>query len=477
MVDIGGKVESISHKWAQFALNLQYKDIPSKVIREAKRFLLDSIGCAFSSLTNKDMEFAYHYVQSIGGEKQSTIIGWGTKTNMPNATLMNSLLIRARDYNDIYWKQDPVHPSDIIPAVLSTGEFKQASGEDTLLSIVIAYELEMRLAQSATPGIREIGWHHATLTQLVSPVVAGRMLGLDEDKLVSAIGIAGSSHSTFGGVVAGKLTNMKNTADPLTVKAGVDAALLAATGYTGPEEVFEGKEGLFEVINKVKWNKDILLQGLGKKFFLTDCGYKAFPAEALTHQPITAALEVMEENNINPDEIEEVIVETTTRGTDILSDPSKYNPATKETADHSLPYCVAIAIAKGNVLPSDFEEEALFDSKVRNLMNKIKVIANPEIDALFPKVKRAIISIKTSKGKYKKQEDFAKGRAERPLTDEELVSKFRANAENQLSSERIKDITEKTTNLERVENIRDYMKLLVSDKQCNPSADGFKHFL
>jgi len=397
-------METISQKWARFALRLNYKDIPSEALEEAKRFLLDSVGCAFSALDNKDTQAVYDYIQDLGGKKQATIIGWGTKANLPQATLMNSL-----DYNDIYWEQDPSHPSDIIPAVLSTGEFMKKNGKGILLGIVLAYELEMRLCLAAFPGVREIGWHHATLTQLVSPVVAGRMLGLNEEEIVAAIGISGSSHFTLGGVVAGHLTNMKNTADPFSVEAGVRAALLASKGCTGPVEVFEGKEGLFEVLDKVKWDKDILTKGLGDKFLINQCGYKAFPTEALTHQPITAALEVMQENNIDSQEVKEVLVETTTRGADILSDPSKYKPTTKETADHSLPYCIAVVVVKGNVLPSDFEEDALQDPLVWSLLDKIKVVANPEIDALFPKIKRAIVTIKTSKGEYKKQEDNQSG--------------------------------------------------------------------
>jgi len=457
-------METISQRWAKFALGLNYENIPSVALEEAKRFLLDSVGCAFSALNNKDTQAAYNYIQGLGGKGQATIIGWGTKANLPQATLINSLLVRALDYNDIYWEQDPSHPSDIIPAVLSTGEFIKKDGKEVLVGIVLAYELEMRLCLAAFPGVREIGWHHATLTQLVSPVVAGRMLGLSEEEIVAAMGISGSSHFTLGGVVAGHLTNMKNAADPLAVESGVRAALLASKGYTGPVEVFEGKEGLFEVLDKVKWDKDILTKELGEKFLINECGYKAFPTEALTHQPITAAIEVMQENNLNPQEVKEVLVETTTRGADILSDPSKYKPTTKETADHSLPYCIAVAVAKGNVLPSDFEEDALRDPLVWSLLDKIKVVANPEIDALFPKVKRAIVTIKTSQGEYKKQEDFAKGQPERPLSEEEIISKFKANSEKKISFSRMETIIKATQELENINEIGKYMELLVRNK-------------
>lgn len=456
-------MESISQKMAQFALQLQYEDIPAEAVKEAKRFLLDSVGCALAAVGNEDMDNAFQYIKNLGGHQQATIIGYGHKTNMANAALMNALLIRALDYNDIYWKQDPSHPSDIIPAALSTGEFKKCSGKELITGIVIAYEIEMRLCLAAFPGVREVGWHHATLTQFTSPVVAGKMLGLSQDQITAAVGIAGSSHSTFGGVVAGALTNMKNTADPMATEAGVRAAMLAETGYTGPVEVFEGKEGLFEVINNVKWERDILIDQLGEKFLITDCEYKAFPTEALTHQPITAVLNIMKEHSIDPEAVTEVLIETTARGADILSDPSKYNPTTKETADHSLPYCIAVAVAKGNVLPSDFEAEALKDPLVRELIQKVKVVANPEIDALFPKVKRAICAITTRDGVYKRQEDFARGSKGYPMTDEELISKFKANASSQMSENRMKAVVDATFNCEKFTDIAAYVKLLISD--------------
>jgi 2-methylcitrate dehydratase len=455
---------SISNAMAEFAVNLQYKDIPAEAVKEAKRFLLDSIGCALAAVDNEDMNKALQYIKALGGHEQATVMGYGFKTNMPNAALMNSLLIRALDYNDIYWKQDPSHPSDIIPAALSTGEHMKCSGKELITGIVIAYELEMRLCLAARPGVREVGWHHASLTQFVSPVVAGKMLGLTKDEITAAVGISGSSHSTFGGVVAGALTNMKNTADPMAAEAGVRAAMLAQTGYTGPVKVFEGKEGLFEVIRNVEWDSTILVDGLGKKFLITECEYKAFPTEALTHQPITAVLTIMKENTIEPRNVTDILVETTTRGADILSDPSKYNPTTKETADHSLPYCIAVAVAKGNVLPSDFEPEALVDPLVRALIQKVKVICNPEIDSLFPKVKRAICTITTEDGnQYKRQEDFAKGSAGYPMTDEDIISKFKANAFNHLSEKRMSEVIDATVNLEKFTDITKYVKLLISD--------------
>lgn len=455
---------SISRRMAEFAHELQIGDIPPAALHEAKRFLLDSMGCALTATRNDDMLAMLRFTEKLGGTPEATVIGSGLRTNAPNAALMNCLLTRAIDYNDIYWEQDPSHPSDIIGAALAAAEATGKSGTDALVAIIIAYELEMRWCHAANPGIREVGWHHASLTQFVSPLVAGRMYDLSLDQLVAAVGICASSHFTLGGVVAGHLTNMKNTADPLASQAGVLAALMAREGYGGPVEVIEGKEGLIEVLSNVEWNTDELLKDLGSEFLITRCSYKAFPTEALTHQPISAALQARHALQISHEEIEEILVETTTRGADILSDPSKYKPETRETADHSLPYVIAAALVDGNVLPESFSEEKLKDPAIWATLPKIKVVADPEIDALFPGVKRARVTITTTDGRQKTvQTDVAKGAPEDPLTDEDIAAKFRANARGILSNDRMDEVIQATMQFEALPEVQAYMALLVSD--------------
>jgi 2-methylcitrate dehydratase len=456
-------MNSVTRQMAKFTLQLTYKDLPDAVLHEARRFLLDSLGCAFAALNNEDMRAAHRFIEKLGGAEHATVLGTGWRTNAPQAALMNSLLIRAIDYNDIYWKQDPSHPSDIIPAAMAAAEANYKSVREMLVGVVIAYELEMRWCLAATPGVRERGWHHASLTQFVSPFVAGRLLDLTEDQMVAAAGISGSSHFTLGGVVAGHLTNMKNTADPMAVEAGVAAALLAREGYSGPEEVIEGKEGLIQVLHNVQWSKETLLKDLGSSFLITECGYKPFPTEALTHQPITAALQVKNDHRLQESDINQVLVQTTTRGADILSDPSKYHPTTKETADHSLPYCIAAALVDGNVLPSSFAEERLTDPRIRAMLNKIKVVADPDIDAMFPGVKRAIVSITTADGHvHSAQVDNAKGSPEMPMSDAEVIAKFRGNAATVLSATQQEEIINETMQLGKSEgNAAGFMQRLI----------------
>ena len=454
-------MSSLSGQMAKFAIDLQYQDIPDESTWEAKRFLLDSMGCALAAVNNEDMAAMYRFTKKLGGTPEASIIGRDFKTNAANAALMNCLLTRALDYNDIYWEQDPSHPSDMIGAAVAAAEVNGKTGRETLVAIIIAYEMELRWCHAANPGVREVGWHHATLTQFVSPLVAGKMYDLNLDQMVAAVGISGSSHFTLGGVVAGHLTNMKNTADPLAAQAGVIAALIAREGYEGPVEVIEGKEGLFEVLNNVEWQPEWLLKGLGEEFMITQCSYKAFPTEALTHQPISAALQVCQEQDLAAEDISQILVETPARGADILSDPSKYQPTTKETADHSLPYVIAAAVADGNVLPDSFSDEKLKDPRIWDLLGKIKVVADPEIDAMFPGVKRARVSITTNSGEtHTAQVDHAKGSPQNPMSDEEIVSKFRANAGDILSSEQQDQVIDLTWRFDELEDIGEYMSLL-----------------
>ena len=454
-------MQSLSHHMAEFALDLDYDNIPAQARKESKRFLLDSLGCALAAIQNDDMQAIYRFTQKLGGAEEATVIGVDWRTNAPNAALMNGLLIRALDYNDIYWVQDPSHPSDLLGAALAAAEVNHRDGRELIAAIVLAYELEMRWCHAAFPGIREVGWHHATLTQFVSPLVAGKLYGLNLDQMVAAVGISGSSHFTLGGVVAGHLTNMKNTADPMAAQAGVYAALMALEGYSGPVEVLEGKEGLFEVLSNVRWESEELLRGLGQDFLITTCSYKAFPTEALTHQPISAVLHLRREHGINPAAIHDIRVETTTRGADILSDPSKYQPDTKETADHSLPYVIAAAAADGHVLPASFEDKKLHDPIIRTLLPKIKVVADAEIDAMFPRVKRARVTITLEDGTSLTHEtDTAKGDPANPMSDADLEEKFRANGQQVLSRPRLDEIIEATWSLEQ-QDLGSYMALMI----------------
>ena len=455
--------ETVTAKMSQWASALEFTHLSADAVYQAKRFLLDSIGCALGGFQQHDVRIALDVLDEISGPGDATVIGTGKRLDPVSAALANALMIRCMDYNDIYWKQDPSHPSDIFPAAIACCERSRTGGKELIVGLVLGHEFEMRLCEAAFPGIRERGWHHATLTAFVSPIVAGRALHLTWEQIQHAIGISASRQCTLGAVTAGKLTMMKNAVDPMATQSGVLAALLAERGYSGPEHVIDGKEGLTHVFGP-DWKLHLLTEGLGESWRITQCGMKAFPTEALTHTPISAVLDLVKTNDLHPDQVQKIQVRSLARAADILSDPSKYDPHTKETADHSLPYVIAAALVDRQVTPSQFTMEKIMDHKIREQLNKVEVVADPEIEKVFPALQRVIVHIDTTDGRsLSKQLDYPKGDPRNPLTDLEIEEKFAALADGMLSNTAQKRVKEAVWNLEHVDSVSDLMALMASD--------------
>jgi 2-methylcitrate dehydratase len=455
--------ETITAKMSRWAAGVTYQQLSKEAVYQAKRFLLDSIGCALGGYQQHDVKIALEVLDEIAGRGPATVIGTGKHLDAVSASLANALMIRCMDYNDIYWKQDPSHPSDIFPAALACCERARSDGRELIVGLVLGHEFEMRFCEAAFPGIRERGWHHATLTAFVSPFVAGRALHLGWEQIQHAVGISASRHATLGAVTAGKLTMMKNTVDPMATQSGVLAALMAEKGYTGPEHVVDGKEGLTHCFGP-SWKLNLLTDGLGESWRITHCGMKAFPTEALTHTPISAVLDIVKSNDLKPEQVEKVQIRSLARAADILSDPSKYDPQSKETADHSLPYVIAAALAERQVTPAHFEMKKIMDPVIRAQLKKVEVVADPEIEKVFPALQRVIVNLTTVDGRtFTKQLDYPKGDPRNPLTDAEVEEKFAALAEGVLSDGAQKKLKNAIWNLEKTGSVSMLMALMKAD--------------
>ncbi|MCC6322873.1 MAG: MmgE/PrpD family protein [Phycisphaerales bacterium] len=470
----------LSHTLAEWACGLRYEHLSAKAIETAKLFWYDSMGCALGGSGQEDAHILLaHHREMAGGPESRHAAGpctcfvSGFKTNPVDAAFLNDHMIRAMDYNDIYWKADPCHPSDIIAGPLALCEYKGLSGKDLILATIIAYEVEMRLCEFGLPGIREYGWHHATLTAFAAPIAAGRVLNLTVDQMVQAIGISASRTFTPGAVTAGKLTNMKNTVDPWATRMGVESALLAQKGYSGPEHMIDGKEGLYAVFGHVhykgepaKFNTDLLIGNLPKAntdhYKIIDCGMKSFPIEALSHAPLTAMMKCVKENGIKAADVAEIKVEVIARAADILGDPHKYRPDSKETADHSLPYCMAVGLVDGMVTPLQFKEERVMDKSLIPVMDKVKVVANQEFEALFPKFQPSQVTITTVGGKsFTKRVDVPKGDPRDPMTAEEIGVKFHALGDGVIGKDKCDKLASAVLSMEKIGDVREFTKLTV----------------
>ena len=473
--------KSISRQIAEFAVSLKFADLPDEVVNEVKRYMYDSIGCAYGGYHTKDLNIIRDIYIDIGGKSDATVLGFGDKLPAVNATLINSLMVRALDFNDIYWKDDPSHPSDIIPAAWAVGELVNANMKDVIVAIVLAYEFEQRLCLFAKPGVRERKWHHATLTQFVSPIVAGKLLGLTVDEMVHAIGISGCHNHTIGCPTAGKLTMMKNTVDPMAVQSGVFAALMAQKGFSGTEKVFEGKEGFMDAfigwnakdeslkptdmegrdgVSSWSWDIDALVGGLGDSYKIMECGMKAFPTEALTHTHLSCVLNAMIGNNLEYSDIKEVKVTCFAQAYDILFDPTKYRPESRETADHSLPYCMAVAMVDKKITTDSFSDEKLNDPRIYEVIDKIIGEPSQEFEKMFPAKQPSRVVVTTNDGRmFEEYLEYPKGDPREPMTTDDLENKFNSLAGDKFDASAKKQLKETIFNCEEM-NAVEFMETL-----------------
>jgi 2-methylcitrate dehydratase len=459
----------VSWTLAEWASGLTYESLSPAAIDAARLFLFDSFGCGLGGSRQHDVLIALEHARAMGGAERCTVIGSGFRTDPVTAAFLNALCIRAMDYNDIYWKADPAHPTDIIPAALSICEMNGLGGRDLVLGTVIGHEVEMRLAEFGEPGVREYGWHHATITCIASPIVAGRMLGLSPDRIQQAIGISAAPSMCLGAVTAGKLTNMKNTVDPMATRAGIEAALLAERGYSGPEHVIDGKEGLVHCFEKFggSFHLDRLTDGLptgpGDHYKIGDCGMKSFPIEALSHAPLTAMMKIVAEHDVDAADVAEIKVEVIARAADILGDPAKYRPTSKETADHSLPYSLAVGLADGMVTPLQFKQERIDDPGLVPIMDKIKVVPNDEFESLFPEYQPSRVTITLADGtSHQQRVDVPKGDPRDPMTEAEIAVKFDALGTDVVGEAACRELRNVIMGIEREDALDRLLSLLTS---------------
>src|SRR5262249_55646561 len=235
---------------------------------------------------------------------------------------------------------------------------------------------------------------------------------------------------------------------------GVEAALLAKRGFSGPEHIIDGKEGLYAVFGHVDYKGtkagfetpllvDNLPKSRGDHYKIIDCGMKRFSIEALSHAPLTAMMKCVKENGIKADQVAEIKVEVIARAADILGDPHKYRPSSKETADHSLPYCLAVGLIDGMVTPLQFKEERIHDSTLIPVMDKVKAVANSEFESLFPKFQPSQVTITTTDGRsFTKRVDVPKGDPRDPMTADEIGVKFMALGKDVLGESACKKLAE-----------------------------------
>ena len=450
---------NLAERLAEYAHGLSYEDLDAKVVSETKKRVVDALGCAMGAFDENPVRISRKVASSISSGGTSTLLGTDRKTSPDLATFVNGLMIRYFDFNDTYLSKEPAHPSDNIAATLSVAESVGAGGEDLILSTVLAYEVQCRLCDSA--GIRQRGWDHVCYGLVSTALATGKLLDLDRNELTQAVNIALNAHIAMRQVRAGELSMWKGASFCNAARNAVFSALLAQEGMEGPSPIFEGEMGFFKQVSG-PFKLDVEdFGGRSGSFKLNDTYIKYWPVEYHAQTAVWAAID-LKKRIVDPRKIQSILVETHEAGYTILAkDREKWRPSTKETADHSLPYIVGMALLEGKVDSSTYSDDNLRDPKILNFVGKVRVRENRKLTAMYPA--RGMpnrVTVELSAGGFESSEvAVPRGHPANPMTEEEVESKFYGLTRRRLGKEGASKVLGRLRELERVEDVGELAEL------------------
>ncbi|MCK4660852.1 MAG: MmgE/PrpD family protein [Phycisphaerae bacterium] len=440
---------TIGRKMAVWANKLTYDQLPDKTIHEVKRRVLDSIATSLGAYYSPPAKITRAVAMGIGDTSAATV--WGTRHNTcPElAAFANGAMVRYLDFNDTYLSKEPAHPSDNIPAAIAVTQATGKTGKDAILGAVIGYEIQCRLCDA--DSLRAHGWDHVTYGALSTALLAGKLWGLDEDQLEHALGLAGVCNITTRQTRTGQISHWKACAFSNAGRNGVFAADLARRGMTGPYEIFEGPKGLMNQLS-IPDAKNVIL-GTEGDFMIDKTYIKFWPAEYHSQSAIDAMLQLRPRIDVN--KVESIHIGSFEAAVSIIgSEPEKWRPTSRETADHSMGYCTAVALIDGDVTRESFAEQRLADPQVLDLLDKTKITEEPELNPAYPKGIPNHITVTMADGtKVDKRVDFPRGHAENPMTDEEVIAKFKRLADGVVADATAEKIIDRAMHLDELTDL------------------------
>ena len=429
---------TLARQLAHDARAVEWERIPPEDVHEVKRRVLNSLGCAFGAWESEVARIVRRVASRCAGEPGARVWGTTARSDPALAAFANGALVRYLDYNDTYLSLEPAHPSDNIPACLAVAEAAGASGRDLITAILIAYEVQCRLCDAAC--LRRRGWDHVTYGCFSTALAAGWLLGLPVAALEQALNLAGVNSAALRQTRVGQLSMWKGCAFANAARQGVFAAHLAAEGMTGPEPIFEGTMGFCAQVSGPLHPRRLAEDG----WMIRRTAIKFWPAEYHSQSAIDAALQLRDEIG-DPAAIESIAVATFDAAAEIIGEePEKWRPTTRETADHSLPYCIAVALVDGRVELEQFSDARLADPALHALMDRIRVFRDAQLTARYPEGIPNRLEIALSDGRVLTREvTYPRGHARNPMTDAEVEAKYFRLAERALprsQAERIRDL-------------------------------------
>jgi 2-methylcitrate dehydratase len=444
---------------AALAEDLTPEDLPPDVVREARRRLLDGIGCMLGGVRNGPVQSVF---DAVGGPHgQATLVGDSRRASTADAALANATALRFLDFMDGHPGPYSCHPSLVIPAVLAAAEHGDASGAEVVRAIVLGYELDIRLQiASGDPDITVHGWSGSTNLGLAVPLAIGRMLGLTESQVAHALAIATVHSPTLDASGRGQMAASKSSVDGMVAMSSVTATLLARHGLTGKLSAYEGEDGFVEALAKA-YDAEILLAPFDR-FRILDAYTKYFNAVKCGQSAASAMLEIRPRLGSLQD-VERITVRLAARDwrNQLKDESSRRRPTNRDTANHSAVYCVAAALVEGDLQSEQFGPRQLADPAIHDIINKITLETTDELTAYWPKANPAHIEVVTTSGEVLTATCIhSPGHPGNPLTDEQMETKFRALAAPMLQADRIDQIIDQVWSLETLPSIAPLMALL-----------------
>ena len=464
---------SLAYQFARYALRLNYESLPKEVVHAAKRSLLDTLGVAIGAyIKSPGRPVCEAAAKELGGPEEATLFGSGLRTSALNASLVNSFLVRFLDYND---NGGGCHNSDCMASIIAVCEREKANGKDLLNSIVISYELGARVgligpgagakpsdtnAVESTPSERPRSPVHFLDSRagLTMPPALGKIMGLNEDQIANAIGICASHSFALGVIMREEPTMSKNIRFGWIAHDAILSCILAKNGFTGPVRVFEGGSGLTALSRVANTGLEMALEReidfSGWRMLYVR--YKYFRGEGAFHGQMQAAIDIVKENDLKPEDIKLVRLKS---GLVAFSNFLFKYPRVAEAADHSPYFTTAIAIKERKLDLDSYDPEKFADPVVLDLIDKIVIEQLPGIVGFS--VAGAIEIVTNDDRHFEKRVDTPHGQGDEPLTDRELEDKFRQIASKYMDENHIQTIFDTVWKVERLDDISKLTALMV----------------
>jgi len=440
-----------SRIYARYVTELKYEDLHEAIVEKTKMHFLDSLGNILGAYEMPWSQMVIQIVKQMQGTPQSTVLGKKIKYPMLMAALANGTMAHGIDADDSGARPSWAHPGAcIIPAALAAAEAENVSGKDLITALVAGYEVSCRVDSAVYPGLRNRGFHATGVVGTIGAVAAtGKILGLNEEQLVNAFGLAGIQAAGLDEwLTAGDMSKRLHAGK--AAMNGVLAALLAREGYTGPSTVFEGKYGLLAT-HAETYDLDRLTEGLGEDYKLLKCKFKPYACCHELCSPIRMALELQEKHGFAIDEIDKIRI-----GLNHITAENQLKVA--ETPLHAQNHpavAVAIALVEGQVFMREFFD-CYEDPRVVELGQKTEVYTDPVIDEVFPTKIGTRLEIFTKDGRR-----FHVFEEDKPSIPNSFIKeKFNVFASMTLSGEKVEKIMELVDDLENVEEIAQLSQFL-----------------